>query len=164
MKSGVKFGGRFHFRCVDKDKKIKWETEADNMVVNEGLNYLLDVGLVGSSNAQIDPFYVGLLTSSPSISATDGTSDLTEFTAYSSERKAYTNTRTNQTVSNSTGKASFSVNGSSQTRVGGGLLTQYSTGSSGILLCAAALSSNRSVSTGDTIEVTYTFSAADSTS
>jgi hypothetical protein len=160
--TGARFGGVFEFICRDSEGNIKWEDQAHNAVVNEGLQHILDTEFSGGS--QVDPWYIGLTDNSPTFNSTGtlgGHAGWTEFTEYSSNRKEYVETRTNQQLSNSGSVASFSIS-SSGGGVGGGFLCSVSTGTSGTLMSGAALSGgNRTVASGDTVEVTYTFSAAD---
>ena len=77
----------------DKDGKLKWYDEAENTVVNAGLQHILDVTFTGAT--QVSTWYVGLTDSSPSVDASDtlGThSGWTEVTAYSGDRKEYVET------------------------------------------------------------------------
>jgi hypothetical protein len=161
-KNQVRFGGVFKFKCLDSEGNVKWEDENHNLVVNAGLQHILDVTFSGGT--AVDPWYIGLTDNSPTINSTDtlgGHGSWTEFTEYSSNRKAYVETRTNQQLSNSGDVATFSIS-SSGGGVGGGFLCSASTGTSGTLMGGAALSGgNRTVADGDTVEVTYTFSAAD---
>lgn len=158
----IKFGGVFKFVCRDSEGAIKWVDETHNIVVNAGLQHILDVTFSGGT--AVDPWYIGLADNSPTFNSTDtlsGHGSWTEFTEYSSERKEYVETRTNQQLSNSGSVASFSIS-SSGGGVGGGFICSASTGTSGTLMSGAALSGgNRTVADGDTVEVTYTFSAAD---
>ena len=164
MQNKVKIGGVFKVWCYDSEGKLKWFDTAKNLVVNEGLNHLLDVLLTGGT--QVTTWYVGLTDGTPTVAAADTMSShsgWTEITAYSeSTRPEYVETRSGQTVSNSASKASFSINAS--TTSGGAFLTSDSTkgGTSGTLLCAAAFTAgNKSLSNGDTLNVQYDFSAAD---
>jgi len=165
MKSKVKLGGIFTIKCFDKEGRLKWEDTAENLVPNVGLQHILDVVL--ESGSQVTTWYVGLTEGSPSPAAGDTMSShggWTEEASYSeSVRQTYTSTRSNQTCSNSASKASFSINADSQT-IGGAFICSDDTksGSTGTLLCCAAFTGgNKSADDGDTLEVTYEFSAAD---
>lgn len=165
-KERVSLGGIFTIKCYGPDGKLKWKDTAKNKVVNEGLNHMLDVLFV-SATSQVDPWYVGLTEGSPTPAAGDTLAShggWTEENSYSEgSRQTYTDVRTNQTVSNAAAKASFSINANGQT-IGGAFLCSASTGTSGTLLCVAAFSGgNKSADSGDTLEVTYEFSAASST-
>jgi len=163
MKQGAKLGGVFKVKCFDRNGNLKWEDEAKNLVVNQGLQHILDVTL--ESGSQITSWYVGLTDASPSPAAGDTLAShvgWTEFTDYDeAARQAYTSTRSGQTCSNSGSKASFTIDTDSSS-VGGAFIASASSGTSGTLLCAAAFSGgNKAADDDDTLEVQYDFSAAD---
>ena len=162
QKSGVKVGGVFHLICRDKNGNIKWRDEAKNLVTNVGLQHILDV--VFSGGTQETTWYAGLTDASPSPAAADTLavhSGWTEFDEYTGDRKEWVEVRSSQTLSNSASVASFSITGAGS-GVGGAFLCAAATGTSDVLMSVAALSSgNRTVANGDTVELTYTFSAAD---
>lgn len=158
--NAFRIGGIFEVDCFDKDGNKKWSDVAKNLVVNAGLNHILNVQFHGTT--QVNPWYVGLkLTGSPASVDTLAThSGWTEATGYTGNRKAYTEaTASSQSITNSASKASFAI-GSTAT-IAGAFVTSVSTGTSGTLFCAANFTSPRAVESGDTLEVTYTISAAD---
>lgn len=165
-RSGAKFGGVFDVWCYGPDGELKWQDTAKNQVVNEGLDYILGILLKGST--QSDPWYLGLTDGAPTTDAADsltGThSGWTEVTAYTegARQEFVDGALSSQSCDNSGSKASFSINADSTT-IGGAFLADASaTGSNGTLLCVAAFSGgNKSADSGDTLEVQYTFSAAD---
>jgi hypothetical protein len=53
--------GRYVFRCIGKDGRIKWEDTIDNVVCTEGKNLMLDCAL-GANVAVVGPF-MGLISS-----------------------------------------------------------------------------------------------------
>lgn len=154
----------YEVECRDRAGKLKWRDTARNLVVNVGLNDLLDKYFKGSSYSAAH--YVGLVSGTPTIAAADTMSShggWTEITDYSeSVRQTLTlGSVSSQSVSNSASKAAFSINGSAT--VGGFFLATNSTkgGTSGTLYGAAAFSGgNRSVANGDTLNVTVTLTAA----
>ena len=163
MDDKLMFSGKYKFVARDKEGNIKWEDETKNLVVDAGLNYILDVSFAGST--QVDPWYVGLTDSTPTVAAGDTMAShagWTEITAYSETvRQTYVDVRTSQTVSNTASKATYSINAT--TTVGGAFLSSDSTksGTAGTLLSAAALSGgDRSLLSGDTLEITYEFTAS----
>lgn len=163
MNDKLKLGGRFVFRYYEKGE-LKWRKESKNLVVNEGLNHVLDILFAGAS--QITTWYVMLLASTPVPAAADTMSShsgWTEQTGYTEgTRQEYVDVRTAQTVSNTASKATFTFSGSGT--IGGAALTSSNTkgGTTGTLLCASAFSTGDEVfSAGGTLEVTYEFSAAD---
>lgn len=150
--------GQFYFTHL-RDGKVLRKWKSKNRIVNEGINKTLDCLFSGA--AQIDPWYVGLLQSSPSISASDGIGDLTEFTNYTGNRKEFVETRSAQTVDNSASKASFTINADSQT-IGGAFLFSAATGSAGTLLCASAFTGGDKTGfdTDDVLEIAYELTGA----
>lgn len=161
-RSGVRLGGVFELTCRDRDGNIKWEAIAPNLVTTEGLQDILDVYLL--SDTQITSWYVGLTDNSPTPAAGDTLAShdgWTEFDEYTGNRQDYTGARSSETVTNSASKASFPITAAGG-GVGGAFIASAATGTTGVLLCVAALSGgNRTVAADDTVEVTYTFSAAD---
>lgn len=163
MKDGFKVGGVFEVRCYGPDGNLKWGDTAKNLVTNEGLDHILDVVLHGST--AVSPWYVGLTDGTPTPAAADtgaSHSGWTEVTAYTGDRKEYVEAASSsQTVTNSASKASFAINANSTT-IGGAFLFSAATTTTGTLLCVAAFTSgDKSADSGDTLEVTYTISAAD---
>ena len=158
--------GRFVIECFDKDGKLKWAAEEHNLVVNVGLQYMAGVAL--TSTAQITTWYIGLYGAGASNTpaATDTASShagWTEITPYSNAtRPAATFTAATNAnpsvVTNSGSAASFAINGSAT--VGGAFLISNSTkgGTTGTLFSAADFQSpgDRTVVSGDTLNVTYT--------
>lgn len=162
--------GRFRLECYDKDGLLKWSAESQNLVVNVGLQYMAGSALVGTT--QIPTWYVGLYGAGASNTpaATDTMSShigWTEITPYSNANRPTANfaaaTNANPSVvTNSASVAAFSINATAT--VGGAFLvsTDNKGGSTGTLFSAADFQSpgDRSVVSGDTLNVTYTFSLA----
>lgn len=161
-------GGVFHVQCFDKDGVLKWEDSSHNLVVNVGLQDMNAKYFTGSGYTAA--WYLGLYgaAASNNPAATDTMSShagWTEVTAYSqSTRPVCTfgvpTTADPSVATSSASPASFSINAT--TTVGGAFLTTSNTkgGTTGTLFSAADFSSpgDRSVVSGDTIVVTYTFS------
>lgn len=160
-------GGEFHVSCYGPDGQLKWADTAPNLIPNAALQHILD-RLFISGTAAVDPWYVGLILgpgSGTTFAATDTLAlhgGWTETTGYSGNRKEYVNDRTNQTVSNSTSKASFAII-SNGLVVAGALLASVASGTSGTLLAAGDFTGgDKDADSGDTIEVTYTVTATSS--
>jgi len=162
-----KAGGVFHVQCFDKDGKLKWEDQMHNLVVNVGLQDMNTQYFKGSSYTAA--FYLGLVTG-PGSGTTYAAADTlashagwTEFTNYSGSRKAVTfgtaTTADPSVISNSASPAQFSITGAGGT-VAGAFLCTVSSGTSGTLFSEADFQSpgDRVVVSGDTLNVTYTFS------
>ena len=163
----AKATGRFRMECLDKDGNLKWVAEESNLVVNVGLQYMAGTAL--TSTAQITTWYIGLYGAGASNTPAAGDTmalhgGWTEVTPYAGTRPAATfvaATNANPSVvTNSASPASFSINATQV--VGGAFLTSNNTagGSTGTLFSAADFQSpgDRSVVSGDTLRVTYTFS------
>ena len=162
--------GIYKVQCLDVDGNLKWEAEAPNLVVNGGLQDMNNKYFLGS--AYTATWYLGLYgsgaTNSPAAGDTMSShAGWTEVVAYSQATRPVctfgTPTTANPSVAtNSASPATFSINGT--TTVGGAFLTSNSTksGTTGTLFSAADFSSpgDRSVTSGDTLNVTYTLSLA----
>lgn len=162
INSGGIFGGRFDVECFGSDGVLKWSDHIDNLVVNEGLNHILDILFV-SATGQVDPWYVGLTDGTPTIATGDTMLShvgWAEDANYAGVRKAYIDVRSGQSVDNSASKASFAINAT--TTIGGAFMNSDDSATAGTLLCAGAFTGgDRSVVSGDILNVTYTFTAAD---
>jgi hypothetical protein len=163
----AKGGGVFHVQCLDKDGNLKWEDQMHNLVVNVGLQDMNTKYFTGSTYTAA--FFLGLVTgpgSGTSYAAADTLAShagWTEFTDYSGNRKAVTfgtaTTADPSVISNSASPAQFSITGAGGT-VAGAFLCGVSSGTSGLLFSEADFQSpgDRVVVSGDTLNVTYTFS------
>ena len=162
--------GRFDIECIGADGKVKWTDSAPNLVVNAGLAYMAGSAL--TSVAQITTWYLGLYGAGASNNPAAGDTmashaGWTEVVPYSNSTRVAvtfaTATTANPSVAtNSASPAAFTINATST--VGGAFLTSGSakSGSTGTLFSAADFSSpgDRNVSSGDTLNVTYTMSLA----
>lgn len=144
----------------------KWIDNYHNIVVNQGLDHLLDATLAGQT--QITAWYVALFEANYTIlsstTASNFATNATESTAYSeSTRQAWTpnGAASGQSVSNSSSKATFSIN-ATKTMYGAALLSSSTkSGTSGKMYAGGQFSSSRSVISGDSLLVTATFTSAD---
>lgn len=162
--------GVYMMQCFDKDGNLKWEAECPNLVVNGGLQDMNNKYFLGS--AYTATWYIGLYgagsTNNPA--ATDTASShagWTEIVPYSQATRPAcsfaTPTTANPSVAtNSASPAVFSINATAT--VGGAFLISNSTksGTTGTLYSASDFTSpgDRSVVSGDTLNVTYTLSLA----
>jgi len=160
MKTGALFKGFFEVICRGSDGQVKWKEFCQNLVVNEGLNHILDV--IFHADTPVDPWYVGLkLTGSPAAGDTlPSHGGWTEATGYAEDRKEYIEAAASgQSITNAASKATFAI--SSTATIDGAFVAAVSAGTGGVLMCAADFASAKGVSSGDTLEVTYAISAAD---
>jgi hypothetical protein len=160
-------GGVYHVQCLDKDGNLKWEGSMHNLVVNEGLQNMNTQYFKGSTYTAA--FYLGLVTG-PGSGTTYAAADTlashagwTEYTDYSGSRKAVTfgtaTTADPSVISNSASPSSFTISGAGGV-VAGAFLCTVASGTSGVLFSEADFQSpgDRTVVSGDTLNVTYTFS------
>lgn len=157
--------GRYEVECYDAQGNLKWSDIIDNIVVDSGLNDMLDRWLNGSSYTAA--FYVGLCLTSTPIAADTMASHAgwTESSAYSeSVRQALTlGAVASKTVNNSASKAVFSINGTAT--ITGAFVTTNSTkgGTTGTLISGGAFSGgSKSVGSGDTLNVQITYTGSSS--
>lgn len=163
----MRFGGRFVFDAFDKCRVHKWSARTPNLVVNVALQHVLDILFV-SATAQIDPWYIGLIDGADSSGMVVAAGDTmashagwVENTDYAGDRKAYVDVRSAQSVTNAASKGSFAIDADG-TIICGAFLNSAATGTAGTLLCAGTFTgADKSLDDGDTLEVTYTFGAAD---
>jgi len=165
---GLKAGGVYTMQCFDKDGNLKWEAKSENLVVNVGLKDMNDKYFTGSSYTAA--WYIGLYGAAASNNPAAGDTAAshagwTEVTAYSQATRpaavfAAATTADPSVITNSASPAVYSINGT--TTVGGAFLISNSTkgGTTGVLFSAADFQSpgDRSVASGDTLNVTYQFS------
>jgi hypothetical protein len=166
--------GKYYVECHDKDGNLKWSAESKNLVVNVGLQYMAGSAL--TSVAQITTWYLGLYGAGASNTPAAGDTmsshaGWTEIAPYSNATRVVASFATATTanpsvVTNTASPAVFNINATAT--VGGAFLTSSSPKTpnsgfdAGTLFSAADFGSpgDRSVVSGDTLSVTYTFSLA----
>lgn len=154
--------GAWKIEIRDPHGALIREDHWENRVVDEGLDYLLKVGLAGGS--QSSSWYIGLTDGSPTTSQSDslGSASWSEVTAYDeSKRQAWTaGSVSNQSVDNDGNEASFTIDTNSTT-VGGAFLADADSGTSGILYAVGAFNEgDATLPKGSTITVKATFTQA----
>lgn len=159
----------WEFECYDKNGNLKWRDYFDNLVVNEGLDDILEKYYKGSSYTAA--FYVGLTDGTPTFAATDTAAtigdtsvDWAEVTAYDEAvRQTLTlGSVSSQSVDNSASKATFTISTNSTT-IGGAFLSTDDTkdGTDGVLVGGGAFTAgDKSLDDGDTLNVTVTLTAS----
>ena len=170
---GIGAGGVYTLQCFDKDGKLKWEHSSHNLVVNVGLQDMNAKYFSGSSYTAT--WFLGLITG-PGATTTIAAGDTAAAHGGWAENVGYSNaTRPTATfgtattanpsvISNSAASggtvATFNINATST--IAGAFLISNSTksGTTGILFSASDFQSpgDRSVVSGDTLNVTYQFS------
>lgn len=162
--------GHYAVECYGADGQLKWQENIENLVVNVGKIDILDKYFTGSTYTAV--WYLGLVdgASTPTYNAADTMAShagWTENTGYAAAtRPAPTwgsatatggGAGSAGTGSKATTATAFSINATST--IAGAFLTTVNTkgGTTGTLYSAGSFTGgNRSVTSGDTLNVTYT--------
>lgn len=158
-------GGIFTVECVGTDGQVKWTDTFHNLVMNEGVQNMNTQYFKGA--AYTAAFYLGLVTGPGSGTTFAAGNTLaahagwTENVAYSGSRKAVTfgtaTTANPSVISNAASPASFTMNATAT--IAGAFLCTVSSGTAGVLFSAGDFTGgDKFVDSGDTLNVTYTFS------
>lgn len=160
----MRVGGKFQIQHI-RDGKVIDEFESKNIVVNQGLNYVLNTALDGL--AEQTAWYIGIFSGNYVPLATDTAATIaasaTESAAYTSAtRPVWTppaGGSTAQEIDNSASKATYTMNASAT--IYGAFLVSSNTinGTTGVLFAASQFSAPRSVVTNDQLLITYAVSA-----
>lgn len=162
-------GGVFTVTCVGADGVEKWSDTFHNLVVNQGLQDMNAKYFQGSGYTAA--WYLGLVEGPGSgttyaagntLASHAGWTELTPGTAYTGNRKAVTfgtpSTADPSVVDNSASPSSFAMLVNS-TVVAGAFLCTVASGTSGVLFSAGDFTGgDKNVDSGDTLNVTYSFS------
>ena len=162
-------GGVFTVTCVGADGVEKWSDTFHNLVVNQGLQDMNSKYFQGSGYTAA--WYLGLVQGPGSgtsyaagntLASHSGWTELTPGTAYTGNRKAVTfgtaTTADPSVIDNSGSPSSFAMLVNS-TVVAGAFLCSVSSGTSGVLFSAGDFTGgDKTVDSGDTLNVTYSFS------
>jgi len=160
----------WEWTCKDKDGNVKFKGREKNLVVDQGLQWALDRSLLGSPIDSI--WFIGLTDAAPTLAAGDtlvthagwveipfvGGTD-----AYTGNRQSWVGVRAAgaEVISNSASTADFSI--ITTTTIGGAFLCSTSnTNAMGTLFSVVEFTGgNQAVNNLDTLEVTYSITAAD---
>jgi hypothetical protein len=158
-------GGTFTIEHVRNGEVID-VFDSPNLVVDQGLNHMLDVLLHGST--QVGTWYLGLFegnyTPVAGLLASTIAGAATECTAYDETTRQIYNeaAAASKVTTNSANKATFTMNATKS--VYGAFIISDSTkgGTSGTLLAASKFAAAKSVVATDQLLLTYTFTASSS--
>jgi hypothetical protein len=163
--------GVYTVECIGADGVVKWSEQLPNLVVNQGIQYMASVALTAGATAvtQITAWYIGLYGAGASNTPAAGDTmashaGWTEVVPYSNATRptctfVAATTANPSVATNSASPAVFNINATAT--VGGAFLVSNNTksGTTGTLFSASDFTTgDRSVVSGDTLNVTYTFS------
>jgi hypothetical protein len=159
-------GGVFTVTCRDAEGNLKWEDGFHNLVPSQGLQYMSASFFTASGYTTA--LYFGLITgpgSGTSYAAADTLAShagWTESTDVGTRKSITFGAPTTATPSVTVGTSNvFTVTGAAT--IAGAFVTNASTGTSGVLFAEGDFTGgDKSVTTGDTLAVTYTFSLTSS--
>jgi hypothetical protein len=167
-KDKVAAGGVFTMQCFDKEGNLKWEAKEHNLVVNGGLQDMNEKYFKGSGYTAT--WYIGIYgsgaTNTPAAGDTAASHvGWTEVTPYSNATRPTATFGTATTadpsvINNASSPAQFNIDDTAV--VGGAFLISDNTkgGTTGVLFSASdfAAPGDRSVASGDTLNILYEFS------
>ncbi len=162
--------GVYSVQCVGPDGQVKWEDTADNIVTNVGKNLALDTFLAGS--AYTAAVYMGLANgSASSCTVTDTMASKTTWLevgatnapTYTSPRKTPSWSSASAGSKATSAAVSFAITSSGTVGgcflvFGSGAVTTIDNTSGVLYSCGAFTGGSKTVSNGDTLNVTYTAS------
>lgn len=162
----MKFKGIFTVRCFEKDKLL-WEEKIENLITDEGINYLLNVGLVETtaiSTWYLIPFETDY---TPLTTNTYASKGFIESQAYNeSIRQVYTISVTSTKSLNNTSYPAVMIFNATKTIYGlavvGGSSTKGDSASEGVLLAAGKFSTSKSLTSGRALSLIYTLTGSSS--
>lgn len=163
LAEAVHAGGVYRVDCHGPDGALKWSDTVHNLVTTAGKNDLLDKYLAGS--AYTAAWYLGLIDSTgyTAVAAGDTSASHTgwaEAVPYSNATRPAPSWGSASAGSKASTATAFTINATATVK--GTFLISNSTksGSTGVLYSAGLFSGgDRSVTSGDTLNVTYTASA-----
>jgi len=155
----------YHVTCHDKEGNLKWVDIIENLVVNTGLDDILDKYLEGS--AYTAAHYLGLTDGTPTVNAADTMASHAGWVEVVAYDEAVRQTLawdgvSGQSDDNSESPSVFTVSANSTT-IGGAFITTNDTkgGSTGTLYGVGAFTAgDKSLDDDDTITITVTATAA----
>lgn len=142
-----------------REGKFHKRFKGHNDVTVVGKNHMLDVTFGNTSPVtQVDPWYIGLINQSPvpTLSENDTLAShagWTELTAYTGNRKAWTDANASAKVKGTTTVSTFVMNATNE--VNGIFVASVDTGTSGILWATGSFDAAIDVVNTDELKITY---------
>lgn len=164
--NSLKFAGYFETQIVGPHGATPWERD-DNLVVNQGILYLINAGLDGgaaSTTFYIVPFG-GNVTPAATWTAANFTANATEFTNYTeATRQVWANdTAAANAIGNTTTPAVFTLDTGGGTIRGAGLISASAkSATTGTLIAAARFDADKVMTAGEELRIKYTLTGTSS--
>lgn len=160
---GIQASGHYSVECVKADGSLRWKDTIQNLVTTVGRNLALDIVLAGAGYTAA--WYLGLVdgATAPTYSVNDSAAShagWTENTAYSNSGRPAPSWGAAAAGSKASTPVAFNINGNAT--LAGCFLINNTTkgGTAGVLYsCGSFAGGNKVVSSGDTLNVTYTATA-----
>jgi len=169
MSNKLKLNGQWVVTHRGIDGKIKSQEIVDNLVTNEGINYALNASMHGGT--QISDWYVAPWKTNTAVSATNtyaspGNTEATEYGESTrqawAEGAAASQSITNATAATITANASVTIYGLGIVGGGSAATTKADAAGGGTLFSTALFASSKSLSNGETLDLTYTLNGSSS--
>ncbi len=157
----IGFGAVWHFECLRPDGSLRWELEKSNIIVNVGLDAILDEYLDEGTGP---PFFVGLKDTGVPVAADTMASHASwaRIEPYSNATRPalLMGVAASQSIDNSASKATFNIDATDE--VFGAFVTDNSAkvGDTGLLFGVVDFGASRNVVNLDTLNVTVTVTSA----
>ena len=152
--------------CAEKHiDKLNWESDAENAVVTEGLNHILETEFHSGTQVLLASWYIGLIKTAYVHNAGDtlashaGWTEAVPGTDYTGSRKGWTMGAASGGIMTNAATVDFAMLTSITLK--GALLCTVASGTAGILFCTAAFTGgDQAVNNGETLKATYTITAS----
>lgn len=168
ISSRMGINGRWDVIHKDAAGNIKSREAVNNLVTNEGFDYLLDTALHGST--QISSWYIAPWTTNTTAAVThtyatpvntEATTEINESTRQEwGEGASSSQSITNATAATITATGAVTIYGIGIVGGGSAATTKGDTAGGGTLFSTALFSSSKTLASSETLELTYTVSKA----
>ena len=148
-------------RLYGADGILKFTTQNHNLIVDVGVEFIMDVALSGGTQDVGPAFWVGLKDTGTPLVGWTMASGPTELTNYTGNRQAWTEAGlASKVITNAASTADFAI--TSADDIYGAFLNTDETGTAGTLIGAADFGAPVTVANLDTLSVTYQITGSSS--
>lgn len=159
----IGFSGKYVMRHY-RDGVLIDTFEADNIVVTEGINNLLNAGLRnnGAQTAWYIGIYGGAYTPVATETAATIAANAAEITAYSGGARPrwFPAAAVAKSITNAAQPATFTFTGNGTANGAFMVSSSQLSGTGGVLMCVVAFTTSKAFTTGDILTVTYAMTGA----